>query len=65
MYETSFDTRTLAEYYDVQPQAIIWMQPIRDEGNDQIIDFSFTYSNDEGLKYLNLTRQQFNGLSIF
>lgn len=64
MYETQYDAQLFAELYDVQPQAIMWMRPIRTEGGQSITDFEITYLNDEGLNYLNLTREQFTGLTL-
>lgn len=64
MYETRYDTQIFAEFYDVQPQAIVWHQPIRDESSGQITDFEYIYANDEGLKYLNLTKEQLAGLTV-
>lgn len=64
MDETLYDRQLFAELYDVQPQAIVWMPPIRSEVDGQIIDFAYSYANEEGLKYLNLTRQQFAGLTL-
>jgi signal transduction histidine kinase len=64
MYESRYDTQLFAELYDVQPQAIVWMRPIRSENGQGITDFEYAYSNDEGLKFLNLTREQFSGLKL-
>ena len=64
MYETQYDASLFAELYDVQPQAILWSRPIWSKDGHRIVDFEYTYSNDEGLKYLNLTREQMNGLVI-
>jgi signal transduction histidine kinase len=64
MPETQYDTQIFAEFYDVQPQAIVWLSPIRDENSGHITDFGYTYANDEGLKYLNLTREKLAGLTI-
>ncbi len=64
MYETQYDAQLFAELYDVQPQAIVWSRPIRSKDGEKIIDFEYTYSNDEGLNYLNLSRAQLAGLTI-
>lgn len=64
MNEIQYDAKLFAELYDVQPQAILWSRPIRSTDGKQIIDFEYTYANDEGLKYLNLQRDQLRGLSI-
>ena len=64
MQKTSYDTRLLAEHYDVQPQAIVWMRPVMKMDEEKITDFEFIYSNDEGLRYLNLDRESFSGLRL-
>jgi signal transduction histidine kinase len=64
MNETQYDTRLFAELYDVQPQAILWSKPIWDREGAAIIDFAFTYCNEEGLNYLNITREQQKDLCI-
>ena len=64
MHETQYDSQLFAELYDVQPQAIVWSRPICSQDGKRIIDFEYTYSNDEGLKYLNLSREQLEGLTI-
>lgn len=64
MNQEQYDSQLFSELYDVQPQAVVWMQPIWDEKGDTIIDFEFVYSNEEGLNYLKLTRAQFTGLRL-
>lgn len=59
-----YDSQLFAELYDVQPQAIIWMRPIWSEEGNTITDFEYTYCNEEGLKYLNINREQQRGLRI-
>lgn len=61
---TRYDKQIFTEFYDVQPQAIVWMRPIRDEQSGLVTDFEYTYANDEGLKYLNLKREQLAGLNL-
>lgn len=58
------DDQLFSELFDVQPQAIVWMKPVWSEDGKQITDFEFAYSNEEGLRYLNLTREQFKGLRL-
>jgi signal transduction histidine kinase len=65
MHESTYDVQLFAELYDIQPQPIIWMCPIWDEGKQHITDFKYVYANDEGLKYANLTRDQFINLTHF
>lgn len=60
VYE-SLDNHLFNELYGVQPQAILWMKPVWDNNGAAIIDFKFVYSNREGLKYLNLSADQFKG----
>lgn len=62
MNETRYDKALFAELYDVQPQAIMWSSPVWSDDGRTIVDFDFTYCNDEALKYLNLTRRQLQGL---
>ena len=64
MQDITYETRLLAEHYDVQPHAIVWMRPLYDPAGKEISDFEFTYSNEEGLRYLNLSREQFTGLFL-
>lgn len=64
MKENFFDAGLFSELFDVQPQAICWFKPIRREQDQQVIDFEFTYCNDEGLRYLNLTREHQQGLRL-
>lgn len=64
MLETNFDSRLFAELYDFHPQAIVWMRPVFSEDGSTIVDFEYNYCNDEGLNYLNLTREQFSGLRV-
>ena len=63
MYETQYDAQLFAELYDVQPQAIVWSRPIRNK-EAKIVDFEYTYANGEGLRYLNLSREQIHGLML-
>lgn len=58
MNEPQYDSQLFKELYDVQPQAIIWSMPVFGEDGTSIIDFEFTYCNDEGLKYMNMTRAE-------
>jgi signal transduction histidine kinase len=64
MTDTPRDTLLIAELYDVQPQAIFWMQPVFADDNQTITDFRYTYANDEGLKFMDLSREQVNGLLL-
>lgn len=58
MNETQYDSSLFAELYDVQPQAILWMEPVWSMDGSEVTDFELTYTNEEGLHYLNFTRQQ-------
>lgn len=64
MNDNTYNIQLIAEHYDVHPQAILWMLPIFQDDSERIIDFEYVYSNNEGLKYLNLTREQFTGLLV-
>lgn len=54
----------LAEYYDVQPQAILWLSPVWDPARRQIVDFAYAYANEEGLRYLNIDRASLHNLYL-
>lgn len=58
------DIGVMAEFFDVQPQAICWFSPVRETAGGSVTDFEFAYCNEEGLRYLNLTRQQQQGLLL-
>lgn len=64
MNEQQYDSQLFAELYDVQPQAIIWSSPVWSRDGASIIDFEFIYCNEEGLKYLNITRAQQQGMRV-
>ncbi|MGV3656793.1 MAG: sensor histidine kinase, partial [Chitinophagaceae bacterium] len=64
MNEPQYDTRLFEELYDVQPQAIIWSRPVFGDDGTTIVDFEFTYCNDEGLKYMNMTRAEQAGMRL-
>lgn len=64
MNPTLYDAQLFSELFDVQPQAIIWLSPVWDEHRQQVVDFEFSYCNDEGLRYLNLSREQQQGLRL-
>jgi signal transduction histidine kinase len=64
MMDTQKDIQLFSELYDVHPQAILWLTPIWSKEGCTITDFEFTYCNDEGLSYLNLTREQQRGLRL-
>src|SRR4051794_39080622 len=63
-HQSSYYIQLIAEHYDVHPQPIIWTRPIFVPETEEIIDFAYSYSNEEGLKYLNLSREQFTGLTL-
>lgn len=58
------DIGLMAELFDVQPQAICWLSPIRAEAGGPVTDFEFAYCNEEGLRYLNLSRIQQQGMLL-
>lgn len=64
MKQITYDTGVFSELFDVQPQAICWLAPVRHPVSQQVVDFAFAYCNDEGLRYLNLTREQQEGLLL-
>ncbi|HUC79591.1 MAG TPA: PAS domain-containing protein, partial [Flavisolibacter sp.] len=61
-YEPQLSQELFDELYGVQPQAVTWMKPLW-EGN-RIVDFEYTYSNQDGLNYLNLTASEYKGLRL-
>lgn len=63
MNETQYDSSLFAELYDVQPQAILWMEPVWSTDGSHVTDFRLSYTNKEGLHYLNFTEKQ-NGLRL-
>ena len=64
MRQLKSDLGLFAELYDVQPQAIFWMQPLFNEEGSEIIDFEYSYSNVEGFKYLNIERSALKGITV-
>lgn len=63
-YNAAYDPQFFAEVYDNHPQAIVWMPPIHRQGDGAIVDFAYVYANEEGLRYLNLEREQLDGLTL-
>jgi hypothetical protein len=57
MNENPYDAQIFSELFDVQPQAMIWLKPVMDE-QQQVVDFEFSYCNEEGFKYLNIGPDQ-------
>lgn len=56
--------KDFAEFFDVQPQAIIWHKPIQNDLGE-IIDFEFRYWNEQGLRYMNLVSlEEGQGMTI-
>lgn len=62
--QAPYDEQLFAELYDVQPQPIAWFRPVWNEDGSAINDFVFAYANEEGLRYLGLTQDEFYGLRI-
>ncbi|HEY1022673.1 MAG TPA: histidine kinase dimerization/phospho-acceptor domain-containing protein, partial [Flavisolibacter sp.] len=62
--DTTLDRQLFDELYGVQPQAITWLRPLWNEAQTAIVDFEYAYSNRQGLKYLNLTAAQHEGLKV-
>jgi signal transduction histidine kinase len=54
-----YDSHLFSELYDAHPQAIIWSPPIFGQDSKTIIDFAYTYCNEEALKYLRLSPEQY------
>ncbi len=64
MSEPKLDSQLFDELYGALPQAIFWMTPVWDNDGRVIIDFQYTYCNEAGLNYLNLTSIQYKGLHL-
>jgi len=64
MSEVQYDPRLFAEFFDWQPQAFVWLQPVWDEATKSIIDFVYVYSNEAGLNYLNLSPDMLQKIHI-
>lgn len=58
MIKTQEDSLIFSEFFDVLPQAIIWLQPVYSFDNSTIIDFRCMYSNTAGLQYFSTTRER-------
>lgn len=64
MNESPYDQQLFSEFFDEHPQAAVWLRPIWNENGTAITDFEYTYSNAEGLKYLNLKTGNIPGLLV-
>ncbi|HEX8277674.1 MAG TPA: hypothetical protein VF540_03235, partial [Segetibacter sp.] len=64
MDENLYDEKLFAEFFDRQPQALLWLQPIWDD-KGSIVDFTYTYANEEGLRYLHLKPEMLHKITIF
>jgi signal transduction histidine kinase len=64
MIDNQFDPHLFEEFFNWQPQAFVWLQPIWDLSGIKIIDFEYVYSNEEGLNYLKLTRDMLGHIRI-
>jgi light-regulated signal transduction histidine kinase (bacteriophytochrome) len=53
-----------AEFFDWQPQAYVWLQPVWDRERKNIVDFKYVYSNQLGLDYLKLSREMLGNIAI-
>lgn len=52
--ELTFDPQLFSEFFDWQPQAFVWLTPVWDDTHSEIVDFTYMYSNRQGLDYLKL-----------
>jgi hypothetical protein len=64
MPETQYSETLFAELYDAQPQSIFWMRPVFAGSGKSVIDFEYTYANEEGYKYLGLKPGEFKGRKV-
>ncbi|MEI6948673.1 ATP-binding protein [Paraflavisolibacter sp. H34] len=59
-----YDAYLFSEFFDGQPQAVVWTRPLFDRQGGSPVDFEYVYCNDEGARYLNLHRDEVSGLRI-
>jgi PAS domain S-box-containing protein len=59
-----FDQQLFDEFFGQQPQAIIWVKPVWNEKRDAIVDFEYTYCNEEGFHYLNIHKENIPGIRV-
>jgi PAS domain S-box-containing protein len=59
------DDRLITELVDAQPQAVIWFKPVwNSDGGQFIVDFEYSYCNQEALQYTGLSKEQISGLCV-
>ncbi|MET3885450.1 ATP-binding protein [Niastella sp. OAS944] len=65
MQKDIIDLQLFEEFYGGQPQAVIWLSPVWSAGNPpQIVDFAYSYANQQGLEYLQVTAAALNTLTV-
>lgn len=64
MDNTLYEEALFAENFGWQPQAFVWLAPVWDVKTQTIIDFTYMYSNEVGLNYLNLKPEQLQNIRI-
>ncbi|HYH16869.1 MAG TPA: PAS domain-containing protein [Flavisolibacter sp.] len=64
MNETLYNESLFTESFGWQPQAFIWLSPVWDTTGQTIVDFIYMYSNEVGLHYLQLNREQLKHIRI-
>ncbi|MEI6948604.1 ATP-binding protein [Paraflavisolibacter sp. H34] len=62
--DTLYDAHLFSEFFDDQPQAVIWMRPLFKGTDGPPVDFEYVYCNEEGARYLNLSCNRVRGLRI-
>lgn len=59
-----FDPKLFSEFFDWQPQPFVWLCPVWDHGEKNIIDFEYVYCNPPGLEYLRLSPNQMGKIRV-
>lgn len=59
-----YDSTLFSEFFDWQPQSFVWLKPIWNEQENEIVDFEYVYSNEPGLTYLKLSREMLGKIRI-
>jgi PAS domain S-box-containing protein len=50
MNELQFADQLVADLLDAQPQPVFWMKPVWDKDHKEIVDFEYSYGNEEFFK---------------
>ncbi|MEI6949926.1 ATP-binding protein [Paraflavisolibacter sp. H34] len=61
MDEKMDDTALYCEFFDAQPQGLLWARPVFEGQSPTPVDFEYAYCNEEGSKIFNLTPKEVVG----